>query len=323
MPSLSLLAAALAIPLALLGFTAWKSAEISAEFPPLGEFAEVEGGRLHLTQRQPGGPARGNVLLLHGASGNQADMMAALGNRLAARGFRVIAVDRPGMGWSDRPDGAADASPARQAVLIRQAMKRIGVTRAIVVAHSLAGALGVNFALDQADFTQGLVLVAPVTHPWPGGIAWYYRVAATPIIGQMFTRLLSLPVGLGSLQGGIDNVFAPQKAPVGFARETGVPLVLRPETFMANSQDVAGIHDFVTAQAPRMTGIRLPVAIVTGDSDGVVLTRIHSYGSARDIPGATLKVLAGVGHSPHWADPAAVVDAVEEVAVRATAAALQ
>jgi pimeloyl-ACP methyl ester carboxylesterase len=88
---------------------------------------------------------------------------------------------------------------------------------------------------------------------------------------------------------------------------------------MANAQDVAGLNAFVTAQAPRMGAITAPTAIVTGDSDDIVLTRLHSYGSLRDIPGATLKVLPGVGHSPHWADPDSVVAAVVAVADRVRA----
>ena len=318
MPSI-ILTLAIAIPAALFGFTAWQSARIAAQFPPQGQFVDVPGGRIHLTQRQPQGGVRASVVLIHGASGNQADMMIPLGDRLAAKGFRVIAVDRPGLGWSDRPDGRADASPARQAIVIRQALEKIGVAHAIIVTHSLAGALGTNFALDQSDFTQGLVLIAPVTHPWPGGVAWYYHVAATPVVDQLFTRLLSLPVGLASLQGGIDHVFDPQPAPPGFKETTAVPLVLRPESFMANSEDVDVLEAFVTAQAPRLKNIRLPVAIVTGDRDRVVLTHIHSYGSAREIPGATLKVLPGIGHSPHWSDPEAVVAVIEGVAERGEA----
>ena len=304
---------------ALLAFTEWKSARIGAKFPPQGVFVAVEGGRLHLTQRAAIGPERAIVLLLHGASGNQADMMLPLGDRLAAKGFRVIAIDRPGLGWSDRPDGRADASPARQAQLIRSAMGKIGVSRAIVVGHSLAGALAVNLALDHADFTSGLVLVAPVTHPWPGGVAWYYHLAAAPVAGDIFTRLFSLPLGLASLNAGIAGVFAPQPPPPDYAGGTGVELVLRPASFMANSQDVAQMKAFVTAQSLRMGQIRVPTAIITGDSDGVVLAHIHSDGSARDIPGATLTVLPGVGHSPHHADPDAVVRVIEAVADRGAA----
>ena len=300
----------------LAAFTQWKSAEIAARFPPTGQFVDVDGGRLHYTQRAAVGRERGTVVLIHGASGSQADMMIPLGDRLAALGFKVVAFDRPGHGWSDRPDGRRDASPARQAQLIRQGAEHLGIHQAIVVAHSLAGVLATNLAIEQLDFTAGLVLVAPVTHPWPGGVALYYTLAATPVADEIFTRLLSLPIGLAAIPAGVDGVFAPNTPPPDYAEQTGVQLLLRPSEFMANSEDVNVLHDFVTRQAPRLHEIKAPTAIVTGDSDGVVLTHIHSDGSARDIPGATLKVLPGVGHSAHWVDPQAVVDAVAQVADR-------
>ncbi|HYA71750.1 MAG TPA: alpha/beta hydrolase, partial [Roseiarcus sp.] len=54
-----------------------------------------------------------------------------------------------------------------------------------------------------------------------------------------------------------------------------------------------------------------------GDSDGIVYARVHSAGCARDIPGATLATLAGVGHSPHHSAPESVVAAIVEVDARA------
>ncbi len=76
---------------------------IERAHPPAGRFVEVAGGRLHLLELGPADAPP--VVLLHGASGNLGDMRVALGDRLAAR-YRVILVDRPGHGWSDRPDGA-------------------------------------------------------------------------------------------------------------------------------------------------------------------------------------------------------------------------
>jgi pimeloyl-ACP methyl ester carboxylesterase len=66
-----------------------------------------------------------------------------------------------------------------------------------------------------------------------------------------------------------------------------------------------------------MPDIRAPVVIVTGDHDGVVDANVHAYGSLRDIPGAMLTLLPGVGHSPHHADPDRVVAAIEDVVHRA------
>ena len=55
---------------------------------------------------------------------------------------------------------------------MRAALRRRGVERAIVVVDSLAGALGLAMALDAPEFARGLVLLTPVSHPWPGGVAW-------------------------------------------------------------------------------------------------------------------------------------------------------
>ncbi len=302
--------------LGLVGFSALETRWIEASYPPEGRFVAIDGGRLHVTERKPAGAARGTVVLLHGATGNQADVMLPLGDRLAALGFRVLAPDRPGHGWSDRPDGVEDASPARQAVLIRQGLEGLGVTHAIILGHSWSGALAASFALDQRDFTDGLVLVSPVTHPWPGGIAWYYAPAASPVFGPFFNHLLTMPIGLLALEAGVQSVFAPQAPPPDFAARTGVRLVLRPDEFTANAQDVSHLLDFVRGQAPRMGEISVPTAIVTGDHDGIVFKSVHSDASFRAIRGATMTVLPGVGHSPHWSDPDSVVAAVLSVADR-------
>ena len=306
----------LAIAAGLYAFTLWQVRVIEARFPPQGQFVSVGGGRLHLAIREPQGSLRATILLLHGATGNERNMMAPLAAPLAERGFRVIGIDRPGHGWSDRIEGRAASSPAVQARLIVEGLKTIGVTHAIVLGHSLAGAVATNFALDQRDFTDGLVLVSPVTHPWPGGIAAYYKVSASPVTGPLFNNLIALPAGMLVMEKATASIFTPQNVPETFAADTAAALVLRPAEFRANSEDVTDLEAFVTQQAPRLPEIKVPVAIVSGDHDGVVYTHIHSEGSLRAIAGATLKLLPGVGHAPHFTNTADVVAAAEEVADR-------
>jgi hypothetical protein len=101
----------------LAAFTEIGIRRIERATPPAGRFVEVAGGRLHLLEL--GLTDAPPVVLLHGASGNLRDMKLALGDRLARR-YRVILIDRPGHGWSDRPDLRGDASPARQAALVHE-----------------------------------------------------------------------------------------------------------------------------------------------------------------------------------------------------------
>ena len=297
-------------------FTLWRTRVIEAQFPPTGKFVAVEGGRLHYTEALPIGAPRGVVVLLHGASGNQANMTAALAAPLAARGYRVLAFDRPGHGWSERILGREAASPAVQARMIVEAMQGVGAPRAIILAHSLAGVVALNMALDHKDTVAGLVLVSPVSHPWPGGINWTYRVGAHPVWGPLFAHLLVMPAGLLRMPASVAGIFSPAAAPPDFLESTAAALVLRPREYQDNAQDVASLYDFVVTQAPRYGEITAPVAVITGDTDSVVLRHIHSDGLARNIKGTSLLVIMNEGHAPHFGHAAEVVAAVEEVAAR-------
>ncbi len=177
-----------------------------ARYPPRGAFLDLPGGRLHYRERAPVGDNRGTVVMVHGASSNHADLLATLGPELSR--YRLIALDRPGHGWSERLDGSAMADPGRQAAVLMQALDKIAPETVVLVAHSLAGALATRIALDRPDRLRGLVLLGGVTHPWPGGIAWYHHIAVLPVIGPLFTRLVALPVANIQLDAGAKSVFA-------------------------------------------------------------------------------------------------------------------
>jgi pimeloyl-ACP methyl ester carboxylesterase len=297
--------------------TAIGVAQIARAHPPAGIFVPVTGGRLHVVDLAPARPSGDPpVVLLHGASGNLEDQRLTLGTTLAAS-RRVILVDRPGHGFSDRPDGISDASPARQAALIVEALDGLGVRRATIVGHSLAGAVATAFALDFPDRVAGLVLLAPVTHPWKGGLHWYNRIASTPVVGPLFAHTLVLPLGMLLFGPGVENAFAPQSAPADYARRAAAMLVLRPDEFVANAQDLAALKAFVAAQVPRYRDIAAPTVVITGDRDTTVSPDIHARAVATLIPGAKLVVLQGIGHMlPHVA-PQVIVAAIDEVAAKA------
>ena len=290
---------------------------VEARYPHGGRFVEVAGGRLAVVEAGPPSGGRGTVVLLHGASSNSADMMLGLGRRLAADGFRVVALDRPGQGWSDRVGGDEAASPAAQGRAVAQALGRLGIERAIVVGHSWSGALALNLALDQPDRVGGLLLLAPVTHPWPGGaISPVYETLSVRWLGRLLAWTLTAPAGALLFDGAVASVFAPQAAPPGYAAAAALPLILRPASFYANAEDVAGLNAFVTRQSPRHGAIRVPTVIVAGDVDPVVQTPRHAERLAAEVAGARLVVLPGVGHMLHQTEADTIVAEARALAAR-------
>lgn len=311
---LSIIVVALLAVLALAAITAAGVWAIERAHPPSGRFVEVTGGRLHV--RELGNPAGVPVVLLHGANGNLEDMRVALGDKLAAR-HRVILIDRPGHGWSDRPGGDADASAARQAVLVAEALNKIGVKRAIIVGHSFAGAVVTAFALAYPDRVAGLMLLAPVSHPWSTGISWAYTLTATPVIGPLFARTIVLPLAFPFLDAFAGVVFAPQPMPANYVRDSAAALVLRPSEFIANAKDVERLLDSVTRQSPRYGEISAPTVIVTGERDTIVSPQIHSRALAAQLPNAKLLLLPGVGHAVQHVAADLIVSEIDRLAALA------
>jgi pimeloyl-ACP methyl ester carboxylesterase len=291
---------------------------VEATYPPRGRFVPVSGGKLHVVDTGPAaGTPLATIVLLHGASSNLEDPMLALGRSLADR-YRVIAIDRPGHGWSDR--GPESAHPARQAELIAETLRELKVRSAVVVGHSFAGSVVPNLALDHPDVTGATLYLAPVTHPWPGGaISWYYGPASHSWFGWLLTRTFATPLGWLLLNPTVKIVFAPQQPFTGYSETARIPLVLRPPVFQANAEDVAGLYAAVRGQQSRYRDIRLPTTIISGDLDTIVWTNLHSRGLAREVPGAKLIVLPGVGHMPHHAAPDLVLHEIELLADAAAA----
>jgi pimeloyl-ACP methyl ester carboxylesterase len=296
---------------ALLLRTGWLSAEAARLYPPQGQFVSVTGGRLHYRERKPSDEALGTVVLVHGASSAHADLLATLGPELDH--YRVIAIDRPGQGWSDRLDGSAMAEPGHQAIAIMQALDQIAPERFVLVAHSLAGALSATIALDRPERLRGLVLLGAVTHPWPGGIAWYHHLISWPVVGPAFAWLVGVPAASLLLGSGADSVFAPREVTPGYLDTAEIRLLLRPAALRANSQDIAATHAFVTEQAARYSQLKVPVVAITGDSDAIVSPMIHSAAIASVAPQGRFVLLPGVGHMPHHAAPEIVVEAIDQI----------
>jgi pimeloyl-ACP methyl ester carboxylesterase len=304
-------------------FTWAHTLRVERLYPATGRFMEIEGCRLHFLEQGPSdAEPLGTIVLLHGAMSNLVESMLVLGSGLASR-YRVIAFDRPGHGWSRRRRGIGGAQPAWQAAIIAEALRRLEVRNAVVAGHSWSGAVVPHFGLDHTDVTGALFILSGVTHPWPGGyISWYDRLTASPL-GWLFARTLAIPIGRLLFRSAARKSFSPQPVPPGFLEKAFIPLVLRPAAFHANSRDIAVLHSAVTRQSARYGEIRLPATVMGGDRDEIVWTDLHSRSFARDVAGAELIVLPGVGHLPQYARPELVLAAIEALAERVAPARTQ
>ena len=292
-------------------------ASLSAEknAPPIGRFVDVGGTRLHVYDTGPvAGSAAPPVVLIHGASVNLRDMKIALGDRLAET-RRVVIVDRPGRGYSDRPEDGWRLD--RQAALIREAVQALGVERPVVVGQSLGGAVALAYALAFQDEMSGLVLLAPVSHEWPGGVAWYNNASGWPVAGFLLRRLVIPVYAPLAARPGVEKSFAPDPAPPDYYDRSGLTLLFRPKDFKANAADLRNLKPQIVEMSRRYGEIRTPTAILTGIDDPTVSSRIHSMALAREIAGASLELFPDAGHAVHHAETDAVIRAIDEVAAAA------
>ena len=129
------------------------TAKIEKAFPPIGEFVEVEGRKVHYL-RAGSGP---ELVLLHGAGANVRDYTFDLFDLLKDR-YTVTAFDRPGLGYTDRvpnidtgPFSTEGDSPQAQAHMLREAAEKIGIKDPIVAGHSYGGIVALAWAVEGLD----------------------------------------------------------------------------------------------------------------------------------------------------------------------------
>ena len=287
----------------------WASRHVSRlhekRYPALGKKVPVSGPAiLHVIDRAPDEPSAAPVrpiVVIHGASGNARDGLAALGTRLGARA-RMLFFDRPGHGWSERPPGTSASAPDGQARMILEALDQLDIGQAVIVGHSLGAAIACALALIDKKRVAALVLITPATHPWPGsgGISWHNRITALPLIGRAFAELFPPILGTLVMPLVLPAIFSPNPVPDRYQLRSGAALALRPKAFRANAVDVVRLKANVTRLSPQYCDIAAPTLIVCGGADVIVSNALHAERLARDIKGARLVELPGIGHMPQW-----------------------
>jgi len=311
----------LVINLSLVAVSAYLANQSTQQYPMLGELIDVQGINLHVTDTHPDSQLP-PLVLLHGASTSLLDFESSL-KPLLQDTYRIISIDRPGHGYSERGNSTALASmrtgestdqsirsdsgrpsptwvdPDVQARLVAAALDTLGVQESIWVGHSWAGSVVLAGLLDESLDVSAGVIIAGATHPWQGRASSPTEIAAKPYIGRLFSWQFIEPVGRFAMEAAIAEVFSPERVPVDYVESTGLVLSLRPETFRYNAIDRTRLSDFLVEQSTRYSLIDKPVLSITGSEDHVVPAWNHDARLALQVPQLQSVELDGAGHAPH------------------------
>lgn len=278
--------------------------------PPEGKFVEVDGTRLHYSDRGMGRP----VVLLHGNAVTGADYnTSGVAERLVGT-HRVVIFDRPGFGHSDRPRGRLWTA-AEQADLIHAALAQVGVGPAVVVGHSWGTLVALALAERHPASTAGLVLLSGYYFPVPRLDALLVMPAAVPVLGDILRHTISPVFGWLTMPLMKRAMFAPAPLTERFKREYSTALALRPSQLRATASDGALMMPDANGLSAGYGNLSLPVAIVAGSGDKVV-SPDHAERLRGAVQDATLRTVEGAGHMVHHVATELVVEVIEEVARR-------
>lgn len=237
------------------------------------------------------------VLALHGQPG-AGWVYAPVADRLAARGFSVVAPDRPGYGASE----LAPTGVAGNAEWLLGQIARLSADRAVVVAHSWAALPALLAAARAPELVAALVLLSPAG---PTAITATDRVLARKGFGPVMTWPLAVPA-----TGRMDWLARPWlRAAVPRAdrpitrkalRDSPIRGVMR--TFLVEQRAMVDEVDQVRAA---IAGLTVPTTVVVGTADALIAPR-SMLELARALPYCDVELLRRTGHSVQLHRPAEV-----------------
>jgi pimeloyl-ACP methyl ester carboxylesterase len=285
-----------------------KTKQAERENPPEGKFVEVDGVRLHYLERGTGP----TLVLLHGNGVYTKDFETSGLLQQAAEHYRVIAFDRPGFGYSERPRSTV-WTPEKQAALLHRALERIGVESAIVLGHSWGTMVALAMGLQQPDFVRGLVLLSGYFYPSIRLDAVTMTQPAIPVLGDVLRYTLSPLLGRLMWPALSKRTFSPMPVSERF-KAFPVWMALRPKQLRASAAETALMIPSAMGLAKRYAELKVPAIIMAGTRDKIVDAGHNSERLNERLPDSQLQLTPGVGHMTHYAHPEKVMAAIDEIA---------
>jgi pimeloyl-ACP methyl ester carboxylesterase len=287
-----------------------KSRQVEQQYPPRGRFVQVDGVRLHYTERGQG-PV---LVLLHGNVVSSGDFEHSGLIERAAERYRVIAFDRPGYGYSERPRNVV-WTPENQARLLHHALQEIGVDSALVLGHSWGTMVALAMALEVPDFVRGLVLLSGYYYPSLRVDVPVLSVPAIPLLGDLLRNTLSPIVWRLRWPLMAKIMFAPLRVPENFRR---IPpwLMVRPAQLRGCAGDSALMVPSALMLSRRYGELKVPATIIAGTRDVMVDFGHNAERLHERLAHSELLLEPSVGHMTHYAHPDKVLAAIDALAAQ-------
>ncbi len=272
--------------------------------PTSGRLVPTSSGGVFVQEKDP--PNGIPVVLFHGTAA-WSELWWRTSDALAAREFRVIALDLPPFGFSDRP---GTYTRRDQAARVNEVLGALKAGPAIIVGHSFGAGAATELVMRYPERARALVLVdaalgltaAPSDAPVLVRPKWIREVLVSlSITNPLATKWL------------LQSLIAKKER----ALPEYVEILQRPTRRANSTADIADWvyyflgADLAASSADRNAYARLkaPVAILWGDSDTVTpLAQANDLKTL--LPQATLTTLPGLGHIPQIEDPGLFNDAL-------------
>lgn len=285
--------------------------------PIPGRLVEMDGYRLHVTDRGTGGPT---VVVLHGAGESSYSWVHV--SRAVAAFTRVLTYDRPGLGSSD-PGPALDAS--RSVAELHALLTKAQLPAPyVLVGHSLGGILARLFAMRYPEEVAGMVMVDS-THEFlkdDRPFRQSFAAMAALLRGFRFLSLFGIPRFLGQAFG-----FFPMYPERRFYATQITPAEYRDWAAAAqrNLAGQSGLQELMAslpvveeasrqmndgAEEPPFGG--MPLAVLTNPGFGEAWIAMHRELAGRSA-NSTHRVCDRKGHNLQMTRPELVVSSIRQV----------
>jgi pimeloyl-ACP methyl ester carboxylesterase len=293
---LLLMATALALPLARAPDRPVQT--LVARWAPLpSDFIDVKGQIVHLRDEGPRGDPS-PIVLLHGTGASLHTWEGWV--RTLKKTRRVITFDLPGFGLTGPFAGQYAADDYRgdaYARFVLDVLDALKISSAVIGGNSLGGEVAWRAAtLAPSRFSRLLLVDASGYAFTPGSVPLGFRIARIPLAMRISEHLLPRVLVAAS----VANVYADDSRVTSDLVDRYYELTLREGNRRALALRAQQLEP--GAAVDRLKTIAVPTLVLWGGADRLIPPE-NAQRFAKDIAGARVVVLDGLGHVPHEEDP--------------------